>query len=448
MTDASRLSRRHFLQRSALALPFGAATLGGCAAGDPSARSGPGAVTRLAPPDRVVTRRNIADLAVDDASLVALREAVAVMKARSARDPLHPQGWVANGGLHTTFCATDDFSRQVHYSWLVLPWHRAYLAFLERQLQAAIQEPTLALHYWDWTRHPRIPDAYWGDGNPLWDGTRIQRPGDTVPWDFRDVGAALRAPDFAAFGGRPKTRAAEDPLVEGALEQGPHNNVHNWTGGNMAGFVSAGYDALSYGHHGNVDRLWEAWRAGDPTHRNPTAEAWLGATFQFVGPDGGLVTVAVRDLVDTEALGYRFEDLTFADARTGAVVATPTDPGRPEPGGSRATLQFERLQLPALPLSIRVFVGSAPPAIAQGEAPDPADPAFVGTFTMLPIGQPDAIALAERVTIQMELRPEQLRRLGGPGAEPEVSFLPVPLKGRQLPTEPVRVRDVHLVVEP
>jgi hypothetical protein len=236
----------------------------------------------------------------DDEGLAMLREAVRIMRARSDRNPLDPTGWLTYGALHSVFCATTGYAPQVHYSWLFLPWHRAYLAALEKQLQAAINEPSLALVYWDWTRTPRIPAAYWGAGNPLHDPTRLQRPTDAIPADFTDVGPALRARKTTAFHGFPKLAAGDpDPLVEGTLENGVHNNVHNWIGGNMAGFPTASVDPIFTAHHGQLDRMWAAWRAAGGAsgegHRDPEDRRWLDTVFTFHGPTGRPTRVAVRD---------------------------------------------------------------------------------------------------------------------------------------------------------
>src|SRR6267154_5522419 len=45
---------------------------------------------------------------------------------------------------------------------LFLPWHRAYLWWLEQSLQDLIPDlnPGPALPYWDWTAIAQVPDAY------------------------------------------------------------------------------------------------------------------------------------------------------------------------------------------------------------------------------------------------------------------------------------------------
>jgi hypothetical protein len=53
-----------------------------------------------------------------------------------------------------------------------------------------------------------------------------------------------------------------------ALENGPHNAVHNAIGGDMTTAASP-TDPLFFMHHANVDRLWYQWREAHP-NRNPS----------------------------------------------------------------------------------------------------------------------------------------------------------------------------------
>ncbi len=372
------------------------------------------------------TRRDIATMKPGDSQLEMFRAAVAEMRRRSQRNKLDPLGWYQNATLHALFCATNDFSLQVHYCWLFLPWHRAYLAFLERKMRAVINEPTLMLPYWDWTRHPHIPAAFSGATNPLNDTTRIQRPADTIPPDFIDVASYLRAPSFRIFGGFPKHTPA-DMQVEGILEQGAHNNTHNWIGGNMAGFPSAGFDPIFGTHHGNVDRLWQSWLEQNPTHLNPTDAAWLNYTFFFHDERGRMISLPIRDMLRTEQLGYRYDSLSF----------TPTT-SRPA-GAAYALLRFERSQVPVHPYCARVFLAEPGHEIAF----EPHSPEYTGTFTLLPVADHSSGYLDQWVTMQFEVSAQQAEsiRAGSPLA---VWLAPVSLRGRQVPLAPLAVRAPRL----
>ena len=133
----------------------------------------------------MVTRKNIADIPVNDPEMKLFRDAVRILKERSEISPLDPSGWQAHGALHTTFCASSIYANQVHYNWYVWPWHRLYLWSMEQKLQKAVGEPQLALHYWDWTKSNFIPEHYWGDeSNPLFNPNREVSPTDEIPKDL------------------------------------------------------------------------------------------------------------------------------------------------------------------------------------------------------------------------------------------------------------------------
>ena len=352
------------------------------------------------------------------------------------------------------FCATQSFRMQIHYGWFFLPWHRAYLSNLERKIRVLTGEARFALPYWDWTRSDRLPRAMFGQGNPLNDTTRIQNADDALPADFAELGPAMSGPTYQHFVGY--RRSLESPQIEGTFEQRAHNNIHNWIGGNMASFDGAGFDPLFALHHGNVDRLWEAWRAASPTHVDPDAAAWRDYRFAFWGPERVIVQPRVGDLVDTRALGYRFDRLdwrhtlhsgnmpafTGAGQSLGLVSATTAqrvtvaDRDQKATAG-RAMIQYKRLQLPVHPLCHRIFL------LHGSVAGAPIDQAtYCGTFTLLPIPGAEQ-GLEETVTTQMVVPPGALAALRA-GATVSVSAVPVQLKNRIIPKEPLRFEGVSL----
>ena len=397
-------------------------------------------------------RKDAHSLTVDSDDVRMYREAVAWMRARSDRNPLDPVGWAQHWAHHSLFCATNTFQYQVHYGWNFLPWHRAYLFNLEQKIRRILNEPSFALPYWDWTRNPTIPEWYFGRNNALNNTTRLQGPEDVLPADFLEVGPSLRAVAWNHFGGR--ERIPGELQVEGTLEQSVHNCVHNWIGGEMASFDGAGNDPIFQSHHGQIDRLWEAWLQQDG-RQNPDTSAWLEHEFWFYGPKGQIETIAVGDLLDTEALGYRFEDLSYRHTLT--PETTPVFPGDGIDFGSldpndemlaaietvahgdgpgRVSLNYERMSLPMHPYQHRLFfVDDRPDGAAT----------FVGTFTILPI--PDLRQGLERqVTTQVEVPPAALEALLE-GGRVRVVGVAVPLKGRNIPTQPVPFSGVSLTVE-
>lgn len=397
-------------------------------------------------------RKEAHSLTAESDDVRMYREAVGWMKARSEINPIDPMGWAQHWAHHSMFCATNTFSYQVHYGWFFLPWHRAYLVNLEQKIRRLLSEPGFALPYWDWTRTPRLPAWYWGDDNPLSNSTRLQEQGDVLPADFLELGPALRARKFEHFGGR--KRVPGQNQVEGTLEQGAHNNVHNWTGGEMASFDGAGNDPMFQSHHGNIDRIWEIWLAQGEGRANPDDPDWLDHRFWFFGPNGDREAVRVGDLTDTRALGYTFDSLDWRPTLTPA--NTPRYGGGGQTFGTidlsrsefariedltagkatgRVSLNYERMSLPIQPFEHRLFLIDD----ATGTA------TYVGTFTILPI--PDLRSGLERsVTSQIEVPPAALRALLDAGRV-RVVGVGVPLKGRNIPQQPVPFSGVSLTID-
>lgn len=397
----------------------------------------------------VVTRRSISTLSAQSDELRMFKEAVGVLRARTERNPLHPNGWAALAAQHSLYCSGAVHGLQVHWSWLFLPWHRGFLYHLERTLAAAIGERTLALPYWDSSSDQMIPSHYWGEANPLYDSTRLQRPQDRVPLDFMDVNACLMPRDFRTFGGYPYV-SDDQEMVEGVMESQFHNNNHNWIGGNMATFWNAGYDPIFSAHHCNIDRAWAAW-AAMPGHTMPTDKAWLDTVFTYTDSYGQPLRMSIRDMLNTEAIGYKFDTLEFTQPKitpptlngkaTGYAVTLDPSQSRTianalRTGREYVALRFTRVQANrlAVPLCARVFLG------VDNEQPD-----YVTTVTLLPVQNGGAANLNEHVTVQMALRAGFAKQVES--GKRLVAYLdPVPLRGRQIPEGAVKLEGVEIKV--
>jgi polyphenol oxidase len=308
-TEYSEVTRRTLLQG-------GAASLGVTAL--------LGAVANLVDSLSAATlavRKAAHNLNAADPEVKVLRDAIKVMRDRgNALD-----GWTQMSFYHRDFCDTGP-AKQIHFSWFFLPWHRFELVIVERFLQAAISEPTLALLYWDWYAHRKIPDIYVGQNNPLADLTRIAGPGAQMQDD--DFGDAIRERDLItlrSFG----EFAGGAPFNSGRLEAGPHGGGHVFVGGNMGAFATAALDPIFYAHHGNIDRLWEVWRNADPAnHKDPVAgSAWDSRPHSFTDVEGSMRIWKSSDAVSTEALGYRYDNIDPKEplviARRGGAIAVP-----------------------------------------------------------------------------------------------------------------------------
>ena len=409
----------------------------------------------------VVTRKNISDLPVNDPEIKLFKEAISILKKRSEASPLDPMGWQAMGALHTIFCASSIYSNQMHYNWYVWPWHRLYLWSMEQKLQKAVNEPKLALHYWDWTKSNFIPEHYWGDeSNPLYNPTREVSQDDEIPKDFINVGAAFRASYYKTFGGYPAIKERGEEQKDGIAEQSFHNNIHNWIGGQMATFTESGYEPIFYGHHGNCDRIWEAWQAYSPENKNPDVDKWLGKRLFATDGNGRPVDFKIRELLNTEALGYRFNDLnlnpTFCNPYEEAnkpqrnpsdrdcierlnLATSDTESIYEEFNNKErghVMLHFERAQLPYQPYCARVFFEYEHDGIKKSS--------YSGTFTILPILDLDSFLLQNGVHLQIEVEKEIVDAVMA--KKPiDVVFEPVPLPNRNIPNELLKLENISLL---
>ncbi len=253
----------------------------------------------------VAVRKEISSM--DSAELKVFRDALRIMKARPASDPT---SWAANSAFHKAFCSAINLETQIHFSWTFLPWHRVYLNLTERKLRAAVNEPSLALPYWDWEgATPRMPTAYLGDeSNSMFDPTRWRGAGDeSLPKDLANQSQILRARTFDLFHGGPlidiRAPATPSPL------ESPHNIVHYWVGGNMGSFATASLDPIFYAVHGNIDRQWAIWAGLPSSTGNPVDPRWLERKFLLTDEKGLPIEMAIKDVVDTEAIGYRYDNV-------------------------------------------------------------------------------------------------------------------------------------------
>ena len=289
--SASGFTRRDFVTTT-LAVPAAMALVGSTYKAAKSQNSLP-------------VRKEVSSL--DEAELQVFKDAVRIMKERPASDPT---SWAANAAFHKAFCSAIDLETQIHFAWTFLPWHRVYLNLTERKLRAAVNEPSLALPYWDWEgATPRMPDAYLGnESNPMWDRTRWRGAGDeSLPKDLANQSQILRSRTFDLFHGGPlidiRAPATPSPL------ESPHNIVHYWVGGNMGSFATASLDPIFFATHGNIDRQWAIWARLPSSAGNPVDPRWLERKWILTDEKGLPIEMAIKDVVDTEAIGYRYDNV-------------------------------------------------------------------------------------------------------------------------------------------
>jgi len=194
----------------------------------------------------------------------------------------------------------EPFGWCQHHTDLFLPWHRAYLYYLELALQERV--PGVTLPWWDWTAEDQPPAAYVedpldGEPNPLVPHVvRVYRSSQEQPAPPRAPGAA-RVPPLP-YADRWE-RAMEAETFDAFQEriEAIHDDVHVWTGGIMREIQWAAYDPLFFAHHAMVDRAWRIWQ-----YRHPGALPRQELLEVPLQPNG----MTVRQTLDVERLGYEY----------------------------------------------------------------------------------------------------------------------------------------------
>jgi tyrosinase len=244
------------------------------------------------------TRRNIANLAANDPIIQTYKDAVSAMKALPASDG---RNWTKQAEIHNNHC--------VHGNWWFLPWHRAYLFYFEAICRKLTGNNNFALPYWNWTTTPSIPAPFWGNGNPLFDGTRSATQSSVASSSV--VGASnitnnvLSETNFILFASAQAT-AQNQNIHYGVLEGGPHNYIHGFVGGDMGNYMSP-LDPVFWCHHNMIECLWVDWNI-NKGNANTNDTSWSGFTFNdFVDADGNPVSIQVATTLLMPLLSYQFE---------------------------------------------------------------------------------------------------------------------------------------------
>jgi tyrosinase len=167
---------------------------------------------------------------------------------------------------------TDASSPQAHGAPGFLPWHRAYLLDLERELQAI--DPSVALPYWRFDQPaPRLFTVdFFGVSSP--NGTvQFSNTNPLQFWTTDGVQGIVRGPrnnwNPATQPGPTVITEAQTLALGGAgnlyasfrtMEFNPHGTAHTRWDGFIRQIGTAAKDPLFFLLHCNVDRLWAKWQ--------------------------------------------------------------------------------------------------------------------------------------------------------------------------------------------
>lgn len=242
-----------------------------------------------------------------------------------------------------------------------LPWHRAYLLDLERELQAI--DPSVALPYWRFDQPaPNVfAKPFMGVPNSA-GGLEFSSGHPLNTWRTDGALGITRVPSFAPTAAPTGLRTEAQTLALGgqspdaayanfdAMEGNPHGSAHlSFTTGFIRSIATAARDPLFFMLHNNVDRMWAKWqwvnKRTDPTDARAFAPAvpdrvghrlgdtmwpWNGVTSPprpSTAPGGVLAsspsttapgpTPTVGSMIDYQAvaggppLGFAYDDVPF-----------------------------------------------------------------------------------------------------------------------------------------
>jgi tyrosinase len=180
---------------------------------------------------------------------------------------------------------------EAHMQPAFLPWHRAMLLHVERELQKL--EPSVALHYWDWdAAAPNVfhedligqagPGGFLAEpvfsaANPLngwntdlpFNGGELRRnvlDHTADPAGYMKPLADMIA-DWDDFG---PTTIGQGSIASFSddVEKSSHNYAHGWPcgGGQLTNPNRSAADPLFYLLHSQIDREWAAWQQAHDRH--------------------------------------------------------------------------------------------------------------------------------------------------------------------------------------
>jgi len=164
---------------------------------------------------------------------------------------------------------TQVSSPQAHGAPGFLPWHRAYILDLERELQAI--DPSIALPYWRFDR--TAPNIFTLDFLGVSDPLGTVQFSNTNPLQFWRTDGVQGINRRPLNNWNPATQPGPGVVNEAqtltlgnqyaafrTMEINPHGTAHTRWGGSISQIPTAAKDPLFFLLHCNVDRLWAKWQ--------------------------------------------------------------------------------------------------------------------------------------------------------------------------------------------
>jgi tyrosinase len=234
-------------------------------------------------------------------------------------------------GVPSWYCWHHQTDRRTTISGpYFLPWHRAYLSYLELHLKQNSNDPTVTIPYWDWSsnqsRSEGVPKAYDEEKMPNGEANPLKTFNVKIP-------SYPRPPDdqfTKRYPGNP-SELPTDEQVQDIIHndnnfddfildlQEIHDAVHGWFSlgadrdadppqfGDMGAVGWSSYDPIFYAHHCMIDRIWYLWQL----EHGPTT----GFEQLLDVPLAPFDLLSIKDVIDVRRLGYDYagdlQDVSF-----------------------------------------------------------------------------------------------------------------------------------------
>ncbi|MGQ0574235.1 MAG: tyrosinase family protein [Pseudonocardia sp.] len=254
----------------------------------------------------------IARPSVESANVVALRDAFTKMQALSGNDNRSWIFWAGVHGFPRNACWHHGRVDRTQFPYdLFLPWHRAYLLYVENV--ARDHNPDAVLPWWDWSsalsHQVGVPVSYsqanaGGQRNPL-------ATGPVPPMQGAQARRTRRFPGRpAALPTRQRVTAvrALTSFVDFTTQlQDIHDEIHGWTGGrdpanpvrggDMGTVRSSAFDPIFWAHHCMIDRIWYLWQLDHGVNNIPPS---------YLNRPLAPFDLTVADVLNINSLGYEY----------------------------------------------------------------------------------------------------------------------------------------------
>lgn len=227
----------------------------------------------------------------------------------------------AGAGMFQTFrdMHVAASSPEAHGAPGFLPWHRAYLLDLERELQNI--DRSVALPYWrfDQPAPNLFSQDFIGQTPALGSAVSFSPTNPLQFWKVDGVSGIQRRPFFNQATGNASVINEASTLALGTnyaafrtMEGNPHGSAHVSFSGSISSVPTAAKDPLFFLLHCNVDRLWAKWQ-------------WLGSHFDPAA-------TASYDSANANRIGHHLPDTMWP---WNGVITPPRPPTAP--GGGLAS---------------------------------------------------------------------------------------------------------------